>query len=207
MNLITKFRNIIDNQYGRPTGMLGWLIGEKMTREHKPETMWTIQTLHLQENDCILEIGCGAGFALKKIYSMNGGHHVTGLDLSETLIQSAAFRNKKAIRQQRMELIAGSVEDLPFSEDQFSAVYSIHSVYFWKDLFSSFEEIYRVLKPGGRVMITLCDGKEGEEWASVKQMIHGKLIPVMERLKFLEVSVLDGPVSRGYRTVAVVGVK
>ncbi|KSU63191.1 hypothetical protein AS034_02750 [[Bacillus] enclensis] len=207
MNLKTRFQNIIDNQYGLPTGLLGRFIGEKMIRQHQPETLWTIQNLKLQQNERVLEVGCGAGFALKQISSMNGGHHVIGLDLSVTLIHSAALRNKKAIRQHRIKLVHGSVDEMPFYDDQFSAVYSIHSVYFWKDLFSSFEEIHRVLKPGGRVIITLCDGKDGDEWASVKQMIHRELIPVMESLNFSEVGVLAGPVSRGYQTVAVIGVK
>ncbi|XXM72447.1 class I SAM-dependent methyltransferase [Lysinibacillus sphaericus] len=207
MNFITKFQKIIDNQYGRPTGMLGRFIGEKMIRQHQPETLWTIENLKLQQNERVLEVGCGAGFALKQISSMNGTHHITGLDLSDTLIHSAVLRNKKAIRQDRMKLVPGRVEELPFPDEQYSAVFSIHSVYFWEDLFSSFREIHRVMEPGGRVMITLCDGKDGEEWTSVKQMIHRELIPVMERLKFSKVRVLSGPVSRGYQTVAVVGVK
>ncbi|OIU71758.1 class I SAM-dependent methyltransferase [Rossellomorea aquimaris] len=207
MNLKTRFYNIIDSQYGRPTGLLGRFIGEKMIRQHQPETLWTIENLNLQENERVLEIGCGAGFALKQISSMNGGHHVTGLDLSKSLLHSAAMRNRKALKQKRIELVLGSVEELPLSEEQFSAVYSIHSVYFWENLSRSFEEIHRVMTPGGRVMITLCDGKDGEEWASVKQMIHRELIPMMERLKFSEVRVLGGPVSRGYQTVAVAGVK
>ncbi|WP_175987341.1 class I SAM-dependent methyltransferase [Bacillus sp. Marseille-Q1617] len=207
MDLKTTLQQIMDNQYGRPRGVLGWLIGEKMIRQHKLETLWTLHNLQLQKNQHILEVGCGAGFAFKQISSMNGGQHVTGLDLSKTLLHSAAIRNRKALKQKRMELVPGSVEELPFPDEQFSAVFSIHSVYFWENLFRSFEEIHRVLTPGGTVMITLCDGKDGEDWDSVKHMIHRKLMPVMEILKFSEVSLVCGPVSRGYQTVAVIAVK
>ena len=101
---------------------------------------------------------------MKQIASLNGGHKVTGLDVSETLLQSAALRNKKAIRQKQMALVHGSVEEMPFPDEEFTAVFSIHSVYFWEDLSISLKEIERVLSPGGTVLITLCDGKDGEDW-------------------------------------------
>ncbi|MCR8848469.1 class I SAM-dependent methyltransferase [Rossellomorea sp. SC111] len=207
MNVKAKFQHLMDTQYSRPAGVLGWFIGEKMIRQHKPETLWTIEHLQLQENERILEIGCGAGFAMKQIASLNGGHNVTGLDLSETLLQSAALRNRNAIKQKRMALAHGSVEEMPFPDEEFTAVFSIHSVYFWEDLFKSLVEIERVLSPGGTVMITLCDGKDGEDWDSIKKMIQSELLPIMEQLKFMDLRVLEGPESRGYHTVAVCGVK
>ena len=207
MNVKATFQRIMDTQYSRPAGVLGWVIGEKMIRQHKPETLWTIEKLQLQENERILEIGCGAGFALKQIASLKGEHTLTGLDLSDTLLQSAALRNKKAIRQKQLALVHGRVEEMPFPHEQFTAVFSIHSVYFWEDLFKSINEIHRVLSPGGTVLMTLCDGKDGEDWDSIKKMIQCEMIPFMEQLTFKEISVLKGPVSRGYHTVGVCGVK
>ncbi|UTE76674.1 class I SAM-dependent methyltransferase [Rossellomorea sp. KS-H15a] len=207
MNVKAKLQNLMDTQYSRPAGVLGWFIGEKMIRQHKPETLWTIGNLQLQENERILEIGCGAGFAMKQIASLNGGHNVTGLDVSETLLQSAAVRNKKAIRQNQMALVHGSVEEMPIPNEEFTFVFSIHSVYFWEDLSKSLKEIERVLSPGGTVLITLCDGKDGEDWGAIKKMIQSELLPIMEQFKFEDLRVLEGPVSRGYHTVAVCGVK
>lgn len=207
MNVKAKFQHLMDTQYSRPTGVLGWFIGEKMIRQHKPETLWTIENLQLQETERILEIGCGAGFAMKQIASLNGGHNVTGLDVSDTLLQSAAVRNKNAIRQKEMALVHGRVEEMPFPDEEFTAVFSIHSVYFWEDLFKSLKEIERVLLPGGNVLITLCDGKDGEDWGSIKKMIQSELLPIMGQLKLKDLRVLEGPVSRGYHTVAVCGVK
>jgi ubiquinone/menaquinone biosynthesis C-methylase UbiE len=207
MNLKRKFQRMLDTQYSQPTGLFGRLIGEKMIRQHKPETLWTIENLHLQKNEQILEVGCGAGYALKHIAALNGVRNVTGLDVSETILHSAAIRNKKALRQKRMTFVHGSVEELPFHDEQFSTVFSIHSVYFWEDLSKSLEEIHRVLMPRGSVTITLCDGKNGESWDTIKHMIQCNLVPLMHQLNFTDVRVLDGPVSRGYHTVAVKGVK
>ena len=96
---------------------------------------------------------------------------------------------------------------MPFPDEEFTAVFSIHSVYFWEDLFKSLKEIERVLTPEGTVMITLCDGKNGEDWDTIKKMIQSELLPIMEQLEFTDLRVLEGPESRGYHTVAVGGVK
>ncbi|MCA1054154.1 class I SAM-dependent methyltransferase [Rossellomorea aquimaris] len=207
MSVITKLQRILDSHYEHPKGFIGWWIGEKMIRQHKPETRWTIQNLHLEKNEEILEIGCGAGFAIQQILTMHSSLTVTGLDLSKTLLHSASIRNKRAERERRLSLVHGTVEELPFHDGQFSTVFSIHSVYFWKNRRKALEEIHRVLAPGGQVTITLCDGKDGQSWGTIEQMIETELLPLMEDLTFTQMDLLRGPVSRGYHTVAVTGKK
>ena len=34
-----------NQQYRSPSGMMGWLAGERMVRQHKPETAWTMNLL------------------------------------------------------------------------------------------------------------------------------------------------------------------
>ncbi|MGB8001699.1 MAG: class I SAM-dependent methyltransferase [Anaerobacillus sp.] len=205
MNLLRRLSSIIDHQYQQPKGWLGWYIGEKMILQHKPETIWTIRLLNLQEDEDILEIGCGAGYAMKLLVNQPSVHKVIGLDVSKTLLHSSSIRNQMAIRRKRAQVVLGNVHKLPFKDQQFSKVFSIHSVYFWGDLPQAMAEISRVLKPNGSVSITLCDGKNGESWDTVKNTIENELIPLMKQLKFINVRLLKGPESRGYRTVAITG--
>lgn len=207
MNLLTKFNSIVDNQYGNPKGVLGWVIGEKMIRQHKPETLWTIENLNLQQNENILEVGCGAGYALKITSVQYRDNKITGLDISKTLLNSARIRNKRSLRKKRMKLIHGSVEKLPFNDEQFSSVFSIHSIYFWENISKALQEIHRVLKPGGTVHLTLCNGKNEETWDTVNSLIKVQVLPMMDQLNFNNVRLLKGPVSRGYHTIAIVGDK
>ncbi|MYL63492.1 methyltransferase domain-containing protein [Bacillus hwajinpoensis] len=205
MILLKQLSSIIDHQYQQPKGVLGRYIGEKMIRQHKPETHWTIELLNLQENEEILEIGCGAGYAMKLLSNQPFVHKVMGLDLSKTLLHSSSIRNFMAIRKGRAQVVLGNVHKLPFKDKQFSKVFSIHSVYFWGNLPEAMAEIYRVLKPNGSVSITLCEGKNGESWDTVKNMIENELIPHMKQTEFINVRLLKGPDSRGYHTVAITG--
>ena len=54
-----------NQQYSSPSGMMGWLAGERMVRQHRPETAWTMNLLEVQPTDTVLEVGFGAGQAIK----------------------------------------------------------------------------------------------------------------------------------------------
>ena len=54
----------------------------------------------------------------------------------------------------------GSVEQIIFAKDWFDAVTAFETVYFWPDLPRCFREVYRVLKPGGTLLI--CNESNGD---------------------------------------------
>ena len=54
----------------------------------------------------------------------------------------------------------GSVERIIFAKDWFDAVTAYETVYFWPDLPQCFREVYRVLKPGGTLLI--CNESNGD---------------------------------------------
>ncbi|MDR6125134.1 ubiquinone/menaquinone biosynthesis C-methylase UbiE [Bacillus sp. SLBN-46] len=207
MGLINRVKEFIDSQYSKPRGLIGSYFGEKMVRQHKPETLWTLELLKVAQRERVLELGCGAGFAMKMILEQTLADQVVGLDLSRTVIRSAALRNKKAINEGRAKLVQANVEKLPFQNEHFDKVFSIHTIYFWDNIAETISEIYRVLKPGGFSVLTLCDGKDGEVWDGVKNMIEDQLIPSANKSGFQEVTLVEGPNSRQFRTVAIIGHK
>lgn len=207
MSLIKYVKEFIDSQYRKPRGLIGTYFAEKMVRQHKPETMWTLELLNIGERESVLELGCGAGFAMKLILEQALAVHVVGLDLSPTVIRSATIRNKKEINEGRARLVQGNVKKLPFKNEHFEKVFSIQTIYFWDHIDETIAEIYRVLKPGGLFVLTFCDGKNGEVWDGVKSMMEEQLIPSIHKSGFQEVTLLEGPDSRQYHTVAVLGIR
>ncbi|MDJ0332871.1 class I SAM-dependent methyltransferase [Planococcus sp. S3-L1] len=207
MELKSKVKEFIDNQYRTPKGLIGTYIGEKMVRQHKHETLWTIELLNLQPGESVLELGCGSGYAMKLILEKNVVKEIVGLDLSLAVIRSATIRNKKALQDKKAKLIQGNVKSLPCRDDQFEKVFSIHTIYFWDDLPATIKEIFRVLKPGGDCIITLCNGKNEEKWDGITSLIDNQLIPLMKDNGFFDVAFVEGPNSRGFHTVAVSGTK
>ncbi|MBY0099394.1 class I SAM-dependent methyltransferase [Mesobacillus maritimus] len=207
MGMIKLITELIDKQYGKPQGLLGTYIGEKMVKQHKPETLWTIELLNIVQGESVLELGCGAGYAMKLILDQTLVEQVVGVDLSPTIIRSAAIRNKNGLNAKKATLVQANVNRLPFQDENFDKVLSIHSIYFWENLSETFSEIYRVLKPGGYFVITLCDAKDDEIWEGIKSMIEDRLIPIAKENGFLNVALLKGPKSRQFHTIAVLGHK
>ncbi|MBH0168319.1 class I SAM-dependent methyltransferase [Fictibacillus sp. 18YEL24] len=207
MKFLTSIKEFIDQNYQTPKGLVGTYIVEKMVRQHKPETEWTIGLLELQDQDHVLELGCGAGYAIQMITDRYLVKEIVGIDLSATAIRSATTRNKRKMNNERTKLIQANFNDLPFPDKMFNKVYSIQTIYFWDDINTIVSEIYRVLMPGGMVVITFSNGKENETWQGVKNLSENQVMPFMMETGFKDVSLVRGPDSRGFHTVSIKGTK
>jgi ubiquinone/menaquinone biosynthesis C-methylase UbiE len=203
LDLFKRFKNLIDKQYGKPKGLVGLYIGEKMVQQHQPETLWTINLLSPQQDDTILELGCGAGYAIKQIIRQIHVNKLVGLDISKTVIQSARIRNRKHLSNGKVKFFHGDVKQLPFKDQSFSKVFSIQSIYFWEDLPTTLSEIYRVLKPGGLIIITLSDGENDNKWEGITTKLEHQVMPIMVQCGFKKIEKIKGPDSRHFQTVAI----
>lgn len=202
-----RLQTWIDSQYENPRGIVGTYIGEKMVRQHRVEVDWTIEQLQIQPNDCILDLGCGAGDALARLLQTDGTVRVTGLDRSPTIVRSALRRNRAAVRGQRAAVVEGNIGTIPFQDEQFDRVFSIHTLYFWEDVPVVLAEIERVLAPGGSFVITYCDGKADVTWDGIASIVREQFIPAASALGLTDIVEVRGPDSREYHTVAVTGQK
>ena len=70
------------------------------------------------------------------------------------MVAAARARNLNAVRQGRVDLRYGQVGDLPFDDAAFDKAFSIHSIYFWPDPQRGLQEIHRVLRPEGQLILT-----------------------------------------------------
>jgi SAM-dependent methyltransferase len=92
-----------------------------------------------------LEVGCGTGLFLRA--TADAGAQVTGLDVSPDLL---AIARQRTAGLQNVRLVSGDAEHLPFADASFDAVYG-SSVLHHVDLARTLSEVFRVLRPGGRV--------------------------------------------------------
>ena len=122
----------------------------------------------------------------------------------------AARRNAQMVKAGRVALAQGTMTALPFADSSFDKIMTIHTFYFWPEPVWVLQELSRVLKPGGRLIITLSIGKinaRGEVWPSFQAAIEEQVLPAMRREGFQLVRVEPGPTSRQYASVAVIGQK
>jgi len=139
--------------------------------------------------DCIkklvLDIGCGGGANVKRFLNRYAQAHVTGLDYSAVSAESARKRNRAAIQAGRCEIIQADVSKLNLPKNQYDLATAFETVYFWRSINRSFENVFRVLKSGGRFLIV--NESTGTDQAAVKfaKIIDGMNLYTPERLREL----------------------
>ena len=149
------FARLISQNLRKPSGIVGALIGRKMARGNATEAAWTVALLDIQPNDQVLEVGFGPGVAVQHAAERATGGGVSGIDYPETMVRAASRRNAAAIRAGRVALKRGDVAALPFPDAAFDKAYAIHSIYFWPQPTAALQELWRVLKPGGQLAMTI----------------------------------------------------
>jgi len=101
-----------------------------------------------------LEIGHGPGYLGLEWLKQTTNTRLIGLDISPDM-QALAGRNAQAYGLiDRTDYRLGSCDQLPFDDNAFDAVFTNGSLHEWANPCGAFDEIWRVLKPGGRFFIS-----------------------------------------------------
>jgi ubiquinone/menaquinone biosynthesis C-methylase UbiE len=98
----------------------------------------------------VLDVACGTGvLAREALRSVSPGGAVTGLDRNDVML-TVARRVAPRIDWQ-----FGRAESLPFADGSFDAVVSQFGLMFFEDRAGALKEMWRVLKPGGRLAVAV----------------------------------------------------
>jgi len=126
--------------------------------------------------ECLLDLGCGTGTLTKMIAESVPELHVVGFDADPETLKQA--QNKLSSLDSHVTLHQGFAQQMPFNADTFDIVVS--SLFFHhltrKQKIEVLKEIFRVLKPNGRLHIA--------DW--------GKPSSLVQRVLFVVVQLLDG---------------
>ena len=151
----------IHEQFGNPTGPLGWLVGQVMAVKNAPRSRWVLSLLRLEGASHVLEVGFGSGVDVRRIARLAPRARVAGVDRSREMLRQARGRNAAEIAAGRVDLRLGSAAALPFANASFDRAFSINSVQFWADRQRCLRELYRVLRPGGLAVIAIQPRNKG----------------------------------------------
>jgi ubiquinone/menaquinone biosynthesis C-methylase UbiE len=142
-------------QLSRPTGAIGkFILGPLWNKRNARLNDVTLACLELEAEDRVLEIGFGGGYLLERIISHVKRGFVAGIDVSPVMVENCQARWRKSIAAGQVDVQVGRAEALPYPDGHFSKVSSVNSIFYWSDVQQGLVEVYRVLQPGGRAVLT-----------------------------------------------------
>lgn len=111
------------------------------------ELRWVLEFLQPRQGESILDAGCGSGIFTQPV--LETGARVVGLDLSAPMLKCA----RGDLAEDRFCALAGDMCVLPFADRQFDKVVSITALEFIEDAQTAIDEMFRVTRPGGCVVV------------------------------------------------------
>lgn len=130
-----------------------YLVGMGVRFRHQ-----TLQLAQLHAGEHVLDVGCGTGVMTRLAAEQVGNDgEVTGIDPSEEMIQVAKEKAVKEHSKANFQL--GVIESLPFDDESFDIVLSSMMLHHLPPELkvTGLREIFRVLKPAGRLMVVDVD--------------------------------------------------
>jgi sterol 24-C-methyltransferase len=154
--------------YDRTESRIGYtylLHGTKHFGWYKPgQSMWEFtKAMHQMEYELgkrlslppeavVLDAGCGTG-AVARTMATRYQLQVTGIDILDFNLEEARKRSAKAGLQDRTTFLLGDYSNLEFADESFDGVYTMETVVHAADPAVVLSEFWRVLRPGGRLVM------------------------------------------------------
>ncbi|MFN8698675.1 MAG: bifunctional demethylmenaquinone methyltransferase/2-methoxy-6-polyprenyl-1,4-benzoquinol methylase UbiE [Flavobacteriales bacterium] len=121
------------------------------------DTLWRKRALRLIQSYTpadLLDVATGtADFAIAAAAMIPSLKHIKGVDLSEGMLSHGRIKVSDRQLEQRIELIKGDSEQLPFADDSFDAVTVAFGVRNFENLSQGLTEMHRVLRPGSPIVV------------------------------------------------------
>jgi ubiquinone/menaquinone biosynthesis C-methylase UbiE len=144
--LVEKFRDTAR----KPSGWLGKCFF-KDPKGHYRSFRIIMEKLDLSSDDSYLEVACGGGQLLEM--ALQTVSQAAAIDHSADMVELSRKRNREAVYRGIVEIVEGKAESLPWPDGQFSCAACANAFFFMEHPTSVIGEIFRVLKPGGRLVI------------------------------------------------------
>lgn len=110
-----------------------------------------LDNVEIASGSTVLDVGSGPGFLCNDIYDLVKPNGVVyGIDISEPLLD---FAKKEFGKKEGIEFKFGSATKIPFESNKFDVVLTTQVLEYIPDVDVALNEIYRVLKPGGSVVV------------------------------------------------------
>jgi arsenite methyltransferase len=144
---------VLMKAFARPEGAVGRVGGWVMARGNGATEKYLVGMAGLHGKEQVVVLGPGPGIGLRAAAQYAGV--VVGVDPSEEMLLVAKRRCRELVERGKVELIHGDAANTHRPDRSASVVLSVNNVQLWPDRVAGLTEIRRILKPGGRVLISV----------------------------------------------------
>jgi ubiquinone/menaquinone biosynthesis C-methylase UbiE len=112
-----------------------------------------VEKLGIQQDDSVLEIGCGHGVAVDLICERLETGKVIAIDRSQKMIDAAMRRNRRHIEASKVEFVVGDVESLQFTDRRFDKIVASRIGLFHREPEYARSIVDPWLRPDGKLFV------------------------------------------------------
>jgi arsenite methyltransferase len=159
------FQSYFSRQLAKPSGIFGRLFTARwLEKANVGMNALTLGSLVLRENDRLLEVGFGSGYLLEHALSEHQCGYVAGVDVSREMVEHVSHRLRRYVKAGKADIRQSDIELMPFADNEFTALCSVNTLYFWRDPARALVECRRVLEPAGRLALCFNSKHALEQW-------------------------------------------
>jgi ubiquinone/menaquinone biosynthesis C-methylase UbiE len=126
--------------------------GDEMEDHHSDITDQTLALMDIQPADRILDLGCGTGWASRRMARVAAKGEIVGLDVADVMLKRAEETSSEF---KNIRYVWGSAEKIPANDGYFSKVLSVESFYYYADQGKALDELSRVMAAGAKLFILI----------------------------------------------------
>ncbi|HEU5412682.1 MAG TPA: class I SAM-dependent methyltransferase [Candidatus Angelobacter sp.] len=126
--------------------------GDAMEDHHSDITDQTLALMNFKPTDRVLDLGCGTGWASRRMARVVPQGEVVGIDVADEMLRRAEQASSGV---PNVRYLWGSAESIPAPDNSFDKVLSVESFYYYADQGKALDELRRVITPGGRLFILI----------------------------------------------------
>jgi ubiquinone/menaquinone biosynthesis C-methylase UbiE len=128
-------------------------MGDFLNRHNEKMNLFAVEMLEIQPTDRVLDIGFGGGVTIEKMLKTIDAGKIYGVDFSRGMVAQAKQKFRLAIESDKVSLEFADVRGLPFESNTFDKICTVNTIYFWDDPLANLQEIKRVIKHGGKLVV------------------------------------------------------
>ncbi len=169
----------------------------------EPARTLLLELASLEPGEAVIDVAAGTGLVtFDAVRAVGESGHVVGTDLSQEMVDAA--RAQAAVRGVRAEFARQDAEHLDFPDGTFDVALCSLGLMYVPDTQQALRELYRVLRPGGRAVVSVWGARRNCGWAEIFPIVERRVASDVCPLFFLLGSgdaLADAFIAAGFRDV------